>query len=122
MVPLERALRGAGRCTGGRGCGCALDGLVGHHACCKLLLGLLKTGTCGAIQSMHLLEHDERDDGGGREERRYEDHHDAHRDAPVEAREGGDPTAISPIMKSCSLQHMHSELTDVDEEEHEESE
>lgn len=57
LVTLERILSCTACCSWSCICGCSLDSFVGHHTCCKLLLGLLKTSTCCAIQSMHLGRH-----------------------------------------------------------------
>lgn len=71
---------------------------------------------------MHFFKHDERDDCGRCEERCDDYHHDPDWNVLVETSEGRDPTTVSPVMKSCSLEHMDSKLTNIDEEEHEEPE
>lgn len=47
-------LEGSLGSPGGRSSSGRLDGLVGHDACGKLLLGLLKTGTGGAVHPVNL--------------------------------------------------------------------
>lgn len=49
LVTLESILSCTRCCSWCCICGCGLDSFVGHHPCCKLLLGLLKTSTCGSI-------------------------------------------------------------------------
>lgn len=57
LVTLEGILgSAAGSCSGRIGCS-RLHRFVRHHACSKLLLGLLKAGTCCPVQSVHLFKH-----------------------------------------------------------------
>lgn len=114
---FEASLCGSG---GGISSG-RLDRLVGHDACCKLLLGPLKAGTGGTVQRMHLMkvggekiirtentsidstflwgrrylfEHDERHGGQWGKESGDDDHDDAHWDAFIQAGQRWDPPAV----------------------------
>lgn len=53
-VTLESILSCTCGCCRCSICCCSLYSFVGHHTCCKFLLGFLKTSTSCAVQAMHL--------------------------------------------------------------------
>lgn len=53
--PSDLLLEGSLCCPGGGIRSGSLDGLVGHDACSKLLLGLLKAGAGGTVHRMDLM-------------------------------------------------------------------